>query len=110
MIVEGYPPDAPIFDGHFDGHPIVPGAWLLALAIDAARERLAADGSPLRVGGVLRAKFLRPLGPGVPFEIVLATSSDPRRLRFELRAAGGVCASGLLALATTDDVAAEPSP
>jgi len=102
MNAAGFAPDAPIFDGHFDGHPIVPGAYLLALAIAAAHERLAADGSPLRVDGVVRAKFLRPLGPQMPFDIALRPAADPLRLRFELLAGGAVCASGLLALAAPD--------
>jgi 3-hydroxymyristoyl/3-hydroxydecanoyl-(acyl carrier protein) dehydratase len=100
MNTDCFAPDAAVFDGHFDGQPIVPGAYLLALVIDAARERLAAQPpQPLHVVGVVRAKFLRPLGPQVQFAIALRPATDRMQLRFELLAAGAVCASGVLALA-----------
>jgi 3-hydroxymyristoyl/3-hydroxydecanoyl-(acyl carrier protein) dehydratase len=100
MNCDCFAADAAVFDGHFDGHPIVPGAYLLALVIDAAADWLAAQPlQPLHVVGVVRAKFLRPLGPQVQFAIALRPASDPMQLRFELLAAGAVCTSGLLALA-----------
>jgi 3-hydroxymyristoyl/3-hydroxydecanoyl-(acyl carrier protein) dehydratase len=60
---DGVDKESSFLDGHFSGHPIVPGAILLALAVDA-----------LRVQGIntctlKRAKFVRKLLPQIPFEI-----------------------------------------
>ncbi len=53
-------PDHPVFAGHFPGHPIVPGALLLAEALQALdRAGIATQGSE-----IASAKFLSPVGPG----------------------------------------------
>jgi len=63
--------DHPMLTGHFPGHPIVPGAWLLAWVVATATRRLAADCDTRAVVGVKRVKFLRPLAPDQTFECVL---------------------------------------
>ena len=60
---KGVPAVNPCFDGHFPGDPIVPGAYLLALA----ERRLAASG--WRITGARRIKFLSPLRPDQAFQI-----------------------------------------
>ena len=65
---QGVPSDSRFLDGHFPGNPIVPGAILLGMAADA----LATQGRELQ--GVRRVKFLRPLPPETPFEILAGGS------------------------------------
>ena len=61
----------PMLAGHFPGHPIVPGAWLLAWVVATATRRLAAECDTRAVVGVKRVKFLRPLAPDQAFECAL---------------------------------------
>ena len=61
--------DHPAFDGHFPGHPILPGVALLALVLEAARDRAelaAAIGDRPRLPV---AKFLAPVLPGAQLAI-----------------------------------------
>jgi 3-hydroxymyristoyl/3-hydroxydecanoyl-(acyl carrier protein) dehydratase len=73
----------PAFAGHFPGMPVVPGALLLAAALDA----LALAGAGLEIAS---AKFLHPVAPEVEVEV--------HRLgnRIELRAQGRVVATAQL--------------
>lgn len=89
-------PHHPMLAGHFPGHPIVPGAWLLSWVIAGAMRHLAVAGSARAVTGVKRVKFLRPLGPSESFECELSTGSDT--VRFTLKCAAGVIATGILQL------------
>lgn len=80
-----FPASHPAFDGHFPGAPMVPGALLLAAALEA-----------LGLGGagtvVASAKFLHPVLPDADVEV--------RRIgatRLELLAAGRVVATATLA-------------
>lgn len=83
-----FPASHPAFAGHFPGMPVVPGALLLAAALEALGE--AARGVE-----IVQAKFLRPVGPDCPVE----ASCEPTAtgaLRLELRADGQLVASALL--------------
>ena len=82
--------------GHFPGHPIVPGAWLLSWVIADATRWLTLAGDTRTITGVKRVKFQRPLGPSETFECELSTTSDT--VRFTLRCAAGVIATGILQL------------
>lgn len=82
--------------GHFPGHPIVPGAWLLSWVIADATRRLRLAGDARPITGVKRVKFLRPLGPSENCECELSTGSDT--VRFTLSNAAGVIATGILQL------------
>ena len=98
--------DHPMLPGHFPGHPIVPGAWLLAWAVAAARRRLAAEGEARPIAAVKRAKFLRPLAPDQAFECKLkkgvqAAGTEARSndtVRFTVTSGGTVIAEGSLQL------------
>lgn len=82
-----FPATHPAFAGHFPGAPTVPGALLLAAALEALG--LARAGLE-----IASAKFLHPVPPEVEVEV--------RRLgsRIELRAQGRVVASAQLKAAS----------
>lgn len=86
--------DHPMLAGHFPGHPIVPGAWLLAWVVAAAEERKP-------VSGVKRVKFLRPLAPEQVFECALRESDDT--MRFTVTSGVEVIATGSLQLQAKAD-------
>lgn len=82
-----FPAGHPVFAGHFPGLPLVPGALLLAAALEALGLG--------RTGTVIAsAKFLHPVPPDAEIEI---ERISPTRL--ELRAAGRVVASATLGAA-----------
>ena len=79
--------DHPAYQGHFPGHPVLPGVVLLAEAMRA----LAKEG-----WNVEGAKFLMPVEPGMPLTLeheALASGV----VRFAIRCADGVVATGNLA-------------
>jgi 3-hydroxymyristoyl/3-hydroxydecanoyl-(acyl carrier protein) dehydratase len=83
-----FPATHPAFAGHFPGAPVVPGALLLAAALDA----LGAAGSGLEIA---QAKFLQPVGPDTAVE-ASCDATAAGALRLELRAGGRLVASALL--------------
>lgn len=87
--------------GHFPGHPIVPGAWLLSWVLAEAARQWAATGDRRTVVGVKRVKFQRPLAPAEKFSCDLSTGSDTAR--FTLSSAAGVVATGILELESQAD-------
>lgn len=93
------PADHPMLPGHFPGEPIVPGAYLLAWTVDAARHALAAAADPRVVTGVARVKFQRPLRPELDCTCTFTASAST--LRFALATADGPIAAGTLSLAPT---------
>lgn len=90
--------DHPMLAGHFPGHPIVPGAWLLAWVVATAGRRLLATGESRSIAGIKRVKFLRPLAPDSPFECTLDPASRNDTMRFTVISNGGVIAEGSLLL------------
>ena len=53
-------PEDPTFAGHFPTRPVVPGVYQLEMARQAAESVLEV---PLAIREVIRAKFLRAIGP-----------------------------------------------
>lgn len=93
--------DHPMLAGHFPGHPIVPGAWLLAWIVALANRRLTEEGQARTVAGIKRVKFLRPIAPEQAFECVFRQSIENvgnGTLRFTLRSDDAVVAEGSLQL------------
>lgn len=98
--------DHPMLAGHFPGHPIVPGAWLLAWVVATATRRLAAESDARAVVGVKRVKFLRPLAPGQAFECALKFGARPmdseigaqESMRFTVNSSATLIAEGSLLL------------
>lgn len=89
------PVDHPAFAGHFPGQPLLPGALLLALVLEAAQgvpalaERLGAYPT------LAAAKFLAPVRPGSTLAIELQPeAARARGVRFEVRCSALLVASG----------------
>lgn len=86
FVVEAGHPSLP---GHFPGAPLVPGVLLLeqvALALRQWRDE--------RLARVIEAKFVAPLLPGEPAQVVLG--EDRGRLRFEIRRGSELLARGVI--------------
>jgi 3-hydroxyacyl-[acyl-carrier-protein] dehydratase len=82
------PLEHPAFAGHFPGHPIVPGALLLAEALAAAQ---AASATTALDWIVASAKFTSPVAPGTELVIVLSPG-EGAALAVEMRAGERVVA------------------
>ena len=82
----------PAFQGHFPGHPILPGVVLLAEAIAAVE---AATARPASRWSLDQAKFLAPVAPGARLAIV-QTPLASGAVRFEIREGERTVATGTL--------------
>jgi 3-hydroxymyristoyl/3-hydroxydecanoyl-(acyl carrier protein) dehydratase len=86
------PRDHPAFEGHFPGHPILPGVVLLAevmAVIEAATATAAADWT------VDNVKFLGAVEPGARLTIA-HTLQASGSVRFEVREGERTVASGAM--------------
>ena len=84
--------DHPAYEGHFPGRPILPGVVILAevmAVLEAATSRAAHQWE------IANAKFLVPVAPGDALTL-MHESLDSGAVRFEVRSAAGVVASGSL--------------
>ena len=89
--------DHPAFAGHFPGAPVLPGAWLLALVMQAAMEHPALARRLGRTPCIEQVKFLAPLGPGQ--RIVLRLAPRGERLNFDIACDARRIAHGRIAAA-----------
>lgn len=86
-------PDHPAYEGHFPGHPILPAVVLLAEALDAVQRETGTGATEWQLA---QAKFPRGVAPGTP--LTIAHEALPGgSVRFEVRSAQGVVATGTLA-------------
>jgi 3-hydroxymyristoyl/3-hydroxydecanoyl-(acyl carrier protein) dehydratase len=83
----------PAYAGHFPGHPLLPGVVLLAEALAAIE---ASVPPPAKGWMIESAKFLIPVEPGTPLTLS-HEAGDTGAVRFEIRSAAGVVASGVVA-------------
>jgi 3-hydroxymyristoyl/3-hydroxydecanoyl-(acyl carrier protein) dehydratase len=79
----------PALEGHFPGHPIVPGVVLLDLVITAFKKE---QSRALNVHKIPWVKFLSPLEPGERIEFVFSISND--RVEFTGKCADKTIVSG----------------
>ena len=86
--------DHPAFAGHFPGRPVLPGAALLALVLEAAALRPALRARLGPTPGFAKAKFLAPVGPGDVLQLSLREQGDG--VAFEVRRADTAIARGQL--------------
>jgi 3-hydroxymyristoyl/3-hydroxydecanoyl-(acyl carrier protein) dehydratase len=91
--------DHPAFAGHFPGQPLLPGAALLALVLDALPQRPALQARLGRTPRIDNAKFLTPVGPGARLRLALREQGSG--VAFEVHGEGdAVVARGQLSAAT----------
>ena len=84
-LTVGIPASSPLFEGHFPGHPILPGVAQLAFVEKAL-------GAPL--AEVRAVKLRRPVGPGEVLELSLGDPDGDGWTRFELRRGEEAVSSG----------------
>jgi acyl-CoA synthetase (AMP-forming)/AMP-acid ligase II len=91
--------DHPAFAGHFPGQPLLPGAALLALVLDALPQRPALHARLGRTPRIDNAKFLAPVRPGARLRLALREQGSG--VAFEVHDDGGtVTARGQLSALT----------
>ncbi len=98
------PRDHPAFDGHFPGHPVLPGVAVLALVWQAlaARAELASRLGPQP--RIDNAKFLHAVGPGARLRVTL--QAQGAGVAFSVHAGLAVVARGQFAPDTAPEAAA----
>ncbi len=82
----------PAYEGHFPGHPILPGVVLLSEALAALE---AATGRAPHQWTLANCKFTGSVSPGTALTLAHKRTASGGAL-FEIRAAHGVVASGTL--------------
>lgn len=83
------PPEHPALAGHFPGNPIVPGVVLL----DEVAYALKLSQPDIHLSGMPSVKFLSPLLPGEPCDIIF-TEGRNHTIKFECRSGERVIANG----------------
>ena len=84
--------DHPAFAGHFPSHPVLPGAALLSMVMQALATQPALTSKLGAQPQLDNAKFLAPVGPGATLQ--LALSEQGRGVSFELRDGATTVARG----------------
>lgn len=85
------PAECPCMDGHFPGHPLLPGVAQLGILKALCEMAL---GRTARIHAVTRMKFTRQVLPGSVLEFHLDLSRDGGPVRFSLTEEGKVVSSG----------------
>ena len=86
------PANLPFFEGHFPGHPILPGVVALGWMLSAAERFLA---RPLEGVELLNVKFQVVILPGAELELTLLPKAGGR-LHATVRSGAGIHASALI--------------
>lgn len=94
LILQGKVPlDLIYFKGHFANFPLVPGVVELQWVKEKIDTYFAKEVRIIRIDNLKFQKFLR---PNDLFELSLDWQADKNRVRFQLKTAGDMCASGLV--------------
>ncbi|MFO1224767.1 MAG: 3-hydroxyacyl-ACP dehydratase [Burkholderiaceae bacterium] len=88
-------PGHPAFAGHFPGAPVLPGACVLALVLQAAEQHASLREALGAHTAVPQVKFLAPVGPGS--RLVIALRRGAAGVGFEVRSGETLIARGQLA-------------
>ncbi len=86
------PVDLPFFEGHFPGHPILPGVVALGWMVNAAEAFL---GRPLGAVELLNVKFQVVILPGAELTLSIDRHASGR-LQAAIRSGAGTHASALI--------------
>lgn len=70
-------PSCPVYEGHFPGNPIAPGACNIEMVRQCA---CRAMGREIRITAIRQCKFLMLIRPGVPEQPVIQMSWTPEQL------------------------------
>jgi hypothetical protein len=89
------PFDLRVFEGHFEGIPIVPGIVQVAWALAVAHDHLPHAGT---FRGINAVKFRRLVRPGMELQLAMQWSAATRELRFEFRHEAVTMAIGRLCM------------
>ena len=91
-----FPPDLPVFAGHFPGNPVVPGVHQLALIVASVQQR---SGSPWSLHAIVHAKWPAVARPGEMLAVSATWTRDGDLLHVRGRVMRGevlTCACRLL--------------
>ena len=83
--------DEPLFEGHFPGHPLLPGIFQVEMTRLAA-ERLL--GRRLSIARIVRTKFARAIVPEETIELRLRCTEDANAIRARARLSVGEIRAG----------------
>jgi len=84
------------FQGHFDGHAILPGVVQIGWALQYAHRQF---GFGPGLAAMEQVKFKRPIGPGQTLKLQLSRHPHGPRVRYEYRDAETSYSSGILSFA-----------
>jgi 3-hydroxyacyl-[acyl-carrier-protein] dehydratase len=70
--------DSAWYDGHFPGHPLLPGIAILALVEEAILTAELEEGRPMRITGVGRVRFRLPVKPDEELILKISRQEGPR--------------------------------
>lgn len=87
------PHGSPIFNGHFQTVPIVPGVAQLGWVVELVRAHQLVVGS---FAGIVTAKFRRILQPGIEIRAWIEPRAEKSELEFEFTSADFVVTCGRL--------------
>lgn len=102
------PAGSPLFDGHFPGHPILPGIAHLAQVREALRSQRDAE-----ILAIRNLRLRQPVRPGDRLMLRLAATGADGYLRFDLRRGAELVSQGEVAIGSAgadSSAAAGPLP
>lgn len=93
-------PDSPWFDGHFPGRPVLPGVAILSMVCEMVRRAGLGQDRPVRMSGIRRIRFRRPVRPGERLSVEICRENAEREPGYLFRALveGEVACTGLVSV------------
>lgn len=93
-------PDSPWFDGHFPGRPVLPGVAILSMVCETVRRAALEQGRPVRISGIRRVRFRRPVRPDERLSIEIRSESPEmgNGYLFQAEVDGELACTGLVSV------------